>query len=353
VPVRPPWSLLVVVLAGLAVLALVVTRSPGGAGAPMAWAGATTTNGVPEVRPVPLLGEPQQGLGRIDQLIESARHSVDLSVYELADASLEHLLILDAARGIDVRVILDGRLERHNNQAAFASLSAGHVKVIWASKSFYASHAKYLVVGHSTLVVMTLNLTSRYYRDTRDFAVVDRDPADVAAAQSVFGDDWAGRSSGSAPVGDHLVWSPGSTARLLRVIDAAHSSIWVENEEMSDRDVISALESAAQRGVTVRVTMTESYSTDRAFDQLVAAGVHVAVYRQDAPLYIHAKVILVDSGTASVQAFIGSQNFSDASLSSNRELGVVLTAQQVPVGLVTVLASDFAGARAWTGSAPG
>jgi cardiolipin synthase len=351
VPVRPPWSLLVVVLAGLAVLALVVTRSPGGAGAPMAWAGATTTNGVPEVRPVPLLVEPQQGLGRIDQLIESARHSVDLSVYELADASLEHLLILDAARGIDVRVILDGRLERHNNQAAFDLLGSNHVQVVWASSRFNAFHAKYLVVDESTLVVMTLNLTSRYYVDTRDFAVIDSDQADVAAAGTVFGEDWTG-AVGPTPGADHLLWSPGSTPGLLRLIDAAHSSIWVESEEMSDPDIIAALASAARRGVAVRVTMTESYSTDRAFDQLVDAGVRVSVYRQDAPLYIHAKVILVDWGHASAEAFIGSENLSEASLSYDRELGVVLTAGQVPPGLAPVLASDFAGGRAWTAAPP-
>jgi len=38
---------------------------------------------------------------------------------------------------------------------------------------------------------MTLNLTPQYYATTRDFAVVDTEPADVAAIETVFAADWS------------------------------------------------------------------------------------------------------------------------------------------------------------------
>ena len=56
--------------------------------------------------------------------------------------------------------------------------------------------------------------------------------------------------------------------------------------------------------------------------RLQDAGVSVALYPASAPLYIHAKVVLADYGTAGARVFIGSENFSRASLTRNRELGL-------------------------------
>jgi hypothetical protein len=55
-------------------------------------------------------------------------------------------------------------------------------------------------------------------------------------------------------------------------------------------------------------------------------------------LYIHAKVIDVDS----TKAFIGSENFSTASLDYNRELGLITSSAGVLGPLNNTLASDIA-----------
>jgi len=54
-----------------------------------------------------VLTEPAAGLGPIYGLITGARSSVDLTMYELADPTAEADLAAAAARGVDVRVILD------------------------------------------------------------------------------------------------------------------------------------------------------------------------------------------------------------------------------------------------------
>ena len=73
----------------------------------------------------------------------------------------------------------------------------------------------------------------------------------------------------------------------------------------------------------------------------VAAGVKLSVYRR-AAIYIHAKVILADYGTSAAKVFVGSENFSAASLRYNRELGV-LTANATAVQAVSsTIATDFA-----------
>ena len=91
-----------------------------------------------------------------------------------------------------------------------------------------------------TAVVMTLNLTDRYYASTRDVAVVDHGAADAAAIEATFGADWSGAPS-AAP-GEDLLWSPCSEQPLLALIASARTTLLIENEEMSDTWITSALE---------------------------------------------------------------------------------------------------------------
>jgi phosphatidylserine/phosphatidylglycerophosphate/cardiolipin synthase-like enzyme len=116
----------------------------------------------------------------------------------------------------------------------------------------------------------------------------------------------------------------------------------VENEEMDSTSIEDALESAANRGVDVTVVMTADSEWDSAFSQLEAHGVHVVLYLNTASaLYIHAKVIDVDGA----RAFVGSENFSTASLDYNRELGLITSSAGVLGSLNSALSSDISNGR--------
>lgn len=80
------------------------------------------------------------------------------------------------------------------------------------------------------------------------------------------------------------------------------------------------------------------------FDTLTSGGVHVATYASDASLYIHAKVILADGTTG----FIGSENFSNASLNENRELGLITTDSSILGSVGATLQSDYSNATPWS-----
>jgi phosphatidylserine/phosphatidylglycerophosphate/cardiolipin synthase-like enzyme len=237
-------------------------------------------------------------------------------------------------------------LERAQNQAAFAFLAARGVMVRWAPPSFSASHEKAVVVDTTVAAVMTLNFTSRYYASSRDLAIVDSDAADVAAIEAVFNADFAGRP-GPEPAGDDLVWSPGSQPALVALIASARVSVAVENEEMALPAVTAALAAAARRGVKVTVVMTYQSQWGAPFAQLSAAGVAVRVFHGEAPIYIHAKTIVVDAGSGGGRVFIGSENFSAASLGRNRELGLILAAPAVVSAVSSTVAGDFGGAAPW------
>jgi cardiolipin synthase len=305
----------------------------------------TTTAPAPATTPttaatpaLSLLVEPQAGITPLYDFMSSARQSLDMTMYELSDPTAVQILIADHQRGVRVRVLLDHAYSGAQvNQASYSALSSAGVPVAWANDT-EIFHQKSITVDGDQSAIMTGNLTSQYYPTTRDFVVMDDQASDVAAIESVFASDWSGATPSPGPPAVDLVWSPGSQDQLVALIDSAVHSVVVENEEMDSPSIEDALESDAGRGVDVTVVMTVSTEWDSAFSQLASDGVHIVLYPDtSSALYIHAKVIDVDSQ----KAFVGSENFSTASLDYNRELGIITTAGSVLVPLSSALSSDI------------
>lgn len=94
------------------------------------------------------------------------------------------------------------------------------------------------------------------------------------------------------------------------MIDSAKHTLAIENEEVGDSVITSALESAAKRGADVKITMTAESDWDDAFGALVKAGAHARTYKDSTKvLYIHAKAVVADAGNSAEQMFAGSENF--------------------------------------------
>jgi hypothetical protein len=296
------------------------------------------SGGLTTVPIVNIWTEPASGYGFFDAAIDAAHHSIDLSMYELSDATIEHELIARANAGVDVRVLLDADYSGTTENAnAYAQLHASKVHVEWAPEN-QIFHAKYVVIDGRVAYVGTGNLQSYYYSSTRDFWVEVTRATDVAAIGATFDADFARPDATSPAAG--LVWSPGSTSALVELIDSARHTLMVENEEMDSSTVESALESAARRGVSVKVVMTESSSSSAALDDLARDGVHVRILTSS-QVYIHAKVICVDCTDSAGIVFIGSENFSTSSLSYNRELGVITATPAAVRAVASAVSSDY------------
>lgn len=290
-----------------------------------------------------LITEPDQGLTPIYDLIQSATKTIDMTMYELTDTTAEQLLVQEAADGIKVRVILDQNLEKSNNTAAYNYLSENGVSVVWANTKYAATHQKTITIDDATSAIMTLNLTSQYYSTSRDFAVIDTTASDVAAIEAVFNKDFTA-SSVTPGAGADLIWSPTtSQTDLDNLIYSAQHTIILENEEMSSSNIVKELKEALDYGVQVKIIMTADSDYDSELNELQEYGAQIVTYAEDASLYIHAKTILVDYGYSDQVAFIGSQNFSNASLTENRELGLTTTLSSTLSSLNSTLQSDFAG----------
>jgi phosphatidylserine/phosphatidylglycerophosphate/cardiolipin synthase-like enzyme len=295
-----------------------------------------------------VLSEPQAGVSFSYTLINGAKSSIELTMYTLRDTTAENDLAAAAKRGVDVRVLLDSHLEKRFNTTSYNFLKAHKVHVAWAFSTI-TYHQKTLTVDNKTSAVMTLNMNSEDYAGTRDFALIDTSKADVSAVVTTFNADFAHKKI-TPPDGSDLVWSPtNSQAAVLAVISAAKKTLSVENEEMGDTTITSALEAAARRGVDVQITMTKDSEWDDAFSALEKAGAHVHVYKDSTKvLYIHAKAVAADAGKSDEQMFVGSENFSNASLRENRELGIRTTNKTVIGAVAAVLADDYQGASSYS-----
>ncbi len=316
---------------------------PPGASASLAQSAsaAATSSG----SPLSLLTEPAATIAPIYQLITGARSSIDLTMYELADTTAEADLAAAAARGVTVRVLLDQHLEQSSNQAAYDYLTAHKVQVHWApAETTY--HQKTLTVDNATSAVMTLNMVTEDYPDTRDFAVLDNDHADVAAIVKTFNADFAGQSI-APPAGTDLVWSP-TTAQKRRPVH--HQVRHPHPGRRRRRDGRPHRHLSPGRGGQARRQRHHHHDRRRA----MAPSLHPAhpgrrprphLPRHHGALYIHAKAIVADAGQSDQQLLVGSQNFSAASLLHNRELGILTTDKTLISSVSSTIAADYAGAK--------
>ncbi|MCX5242807.1 phospholipase D-like domain-containing protein [Streptomyces prunicolor] len=282
----------------------------------------------------------------IYDFINSATSSLDMTMYELEDTTAVNDLIALENKGVTVRVVLD-RAHQSANSSAYTALTNAGVGVVWSPSSFVYTHQKTITVDATKSLVLTGNLTSQYYSTGRDYGVFTDDTRDVAAIEKVFNADYAGTSV-TPTDGDHLLWSPtDSRSRLLTVINAATTTLDVEELEFSDSTVVNAIVARAKAGVTVRVVLETPGDYSSEVSAIKAAGGTVVGYSDPDGFYIHAKAMVADYGLSTQEVEAGSMNISSNSLSNNRELGIILTgtgvAQSVATTIETTFKSDYAG----------
>jgi cardiolipin synthase len=285
-------------------------------------------------------------------LINGAKKTIDMTMYELVDTTFSGALVSACKRGVKVRVILDQNLEKSSNAAVYKQLNATpNCVAAYANPAFQATHQKSFILDGTTVAILTMNLTSRYYTTSRDFGLVENDPADVAAIQTTFNTDFKSTTDKAyqPPPGTDLIWSPSTaTTDLLGIINGANKTLLLENEEMGASNVVSALEAACKRGIAVHIAMTDTGAYDTQFKALEAAGCGVHTYANTTTgLYIHAKVMIADFGLSTQKVYLGSINFSTPSLTQNRELGLYITDAPTIKSLNTTLTADYAGAAAF------
>ncbi|MGO8948592.1 MAG: phospholipase D-like domain-containing protein [Ktedonobacterales bacterium] len=292
--------------------------------------------------------EPDAGDAPIVHAIENAQSSVWVEVYLMTDHAVIQALEDAAGRGVQVRVLLETHPAGGGSPdptQLIEELSQAGVQAKASDPAFTYTHEKAMVIDGRTAFIMSCNLTLSGLGGSssevdRDYGLIDSNPADVGEVMAIFNADW-NRQPAHVTVSRLVVSPENSRADLQALIASAHTSLLLEDEEMSDTQSENALIAAAHQGVRVELILpmpSSSSGTSPDVSRLESGGVQV---RYSTTLYMHAKLIIVDS----TLGFIGSENFSANSLNNNRELGIVIGDLQAVGMLTSVFAKDWSQAQ--------
>ncbi|WP_291525278.1 phospholipase D-like domain-containing protein [Acidithiobacillus sp.] len=280
---------------------------------------------------MPLYIEPNAGPAPILQVIQSARHEISAGVYYLSDRPILNAMKAAHARGVDVRIIIEGRpygmkpwqvrKEERAIAATGATLHLAPYRFESRGNHYAFQHSKYICNGHEC-EIGTANFDWSAFHKNREYLYVTQNTQVVDAANAVFNADWRNQH---APAVAHrvLVLSPGtSAAQIIGVIDQP-GPVDIESEELGP--YAPTLDAIAAKGARARVILPASINANGKRDVafLRSHGVQVRLMPKS-PLYMHAKMIVGGS-----EAFVGSENFSQTSMEANREMGLLLGGRDI------------------------
>ena len=279
--------------------------------------------------------------------IKSAKKSIRVKMFALSDSRMLQALIEARRRGVKTRVILNpARPGREGKSIAARKLlrSAG-IEVLDSNPAFSVTHEKSMVVDESAAFVQSFNWEPENFAQTRDYAVLTRDPDEVDEIAACFEADWS-RQQFVPKVDSRLIWCPwNGRERFAYFLDHAQESLVVQNERFQDTLMVERLVKAKTRGVKVRVLTRPAHSLDAERPEKLVEGVGGLQIMHDVGIKIHklkrlklhAKMLLADG----CRAIIGSTNLTLGSFEKRRELAIDVTDYEILDRLQSVVDQDW------------
>jgi len=322
--------------------------------------------------------------------LETADDRILLAGYTLTSTRIRELLLDATARGVAVRVLLDGAPVGGDSPAqvrALDELSAAgvDVRLIGGARARYAfHHAKYAVADDDAIVVTeNWKASGTGGHGNRGWGMVVHDERFADALATVYRSDadWRGiqhwpavrepasRDAGM-PANDSyprrfparrfqvesatLAVTPDNAERVvLGFIGNATDSLRVQQVRLGDGTLQRALVDAAERGVSVELLLSGKWYV-RDENQLLATCLNGYADRAGVPLTVrvveprsrfgkvHAKVAVADGD----RVLLGSLNWNQYALDRNREVIVVADGDRVAEYYGRVFTADWRGG-AW------
>lgn len=316
--------------------------APGGDGGATGGAGGLPDGGggagglaldLPLVSPIALYVQPDADRDFLLDAFRGAARSIRVVSYLLTDDETEAALIAAASRGVDVRVIVEG--SQASNADARLALARGGVQVREGDPRFALTHQKSVVIDDVQALVMTQNLTMSGFDRNREYiALFTGSVAEELAA--VFDADW---SRGGFTAETSLVLSPvNSRFRLESLLLAARHELLVTMEVFNDDHVREVLVRRAREGVRVAVVLEDPSDIPEHREVAAELGAVGGEVRWLATPEVHAKAIVADGSVA----YLGSINFTAASMDRNREVGILTDDAAAVARIAAQIEADLA-----------
>jgi cardiolipin synthase A/B len=281
-----------------------------------------------------LITLPEDGKKTILQLIDSAKESIDLSLYKFSDETIAKHLIFAKDRGVNVRILLNNSLENDVIKEFFLK---NKIFVKYSSK-FKKMHRKILIIDGQTrkpsLAIMTFDFD---FFVSRNFSLITHDKKVVKDVLNIFQADFNDKDT--KVQNELIVISPdNSKEKIINFISQAKHSLDIYIMFLYDEDIEKALFDAIVRKVNVRILFSPYHRDFSMINRLNQQGASLKVLAYP---FINATVMIKDQNTA----FLGSQDLSSASLNQNKELGVFIKNLKISQKLQATFENDFKKAK--------
>jgi cardiolipin synthase len=329
---------------------------------------------------VRLLVDGGQTYGALEEMIRSARHHVHCLFYiwekDATGARFRDLLAARAREGVEVRVLLDamgggGTAGRFMDPLRAAG---GEVALFMPTRFLrrslsinFRNHRKILVADGHVGYTGGLNIGDEYVGEWRDMGLRLEGPA-ASQFQEVFLDDWyfaTGKNLADPAYFEGAAGSPVESAGVPATcsviaggpdtvdnptldtffmgITMSRERIWITTPYLAPGpDVLTALRTAAYRGVDVRLLVPRRSDSrivqlaGRSFyPALLRAGVRVYEYL---PAVLHGKTWVFDGEHLA----IGSANLDNRSFKLNFEITCFLQSRQATSEMAAIFERDLA-----------
>src|SRR5437868_699660 len=262
-----------------------------------------------------LIIQPGDSFFPLVSAIDSAAHSIKMTIFRMDDPIVRDALKAAVARGVKVQALVAqearGWVKRNKKLSTDLAELGIDVKIHESvNKKIKRYHYKILTVDDSQSLVLTFNPTKLNLHYARDFGVLIRDPLIAAELNRLFDADWSGERF--KPADTALVISPDNSRRkILELLRSATRSIRIMDAKVRDQEMMVTLIHKAAAGCDVKIIGRD------VLDDKVLPNFHVKGLSR---FKLHAKCIVVD-GT---WFFVGSQNLRRVSLNRRREVGIII-----------------------------
>lgn len=311
--------------------------------------------------------------------IRKATHHIHLEFYIFDNDKLGSRVIdalcKKAGEGVKVRILYDDVGSWRLKQRTINMMQSAGIKIVsfqkvrfplLSSKVNYRNHRKLVVIDGNTGFTGGLNIADRYlegdpvlgyWRDT--FVKIEGEA--VWGIQNIFAADWFFTTKENITSAEYypLVRKPGNNT--VQIVSSGPDSDWPAISQfyftaiaqshkqvfltspyfMPTDDIITALKTAALRGVDVRIIIPEKsdsvfarFGTESYIEEMLEAGIRIYFYSNG---FIHCKTMVVDGEIIS----IGSANMDFRSLETNFEINAVIYDETLATSMNSIFEADL------------
>ena len=307
---------------------------------------------------------PEMGNHPILSAIKSAKKSIDITLYHLDDPQVIEGLIKSKDKGIRIRLVLHkpnlypAPFDNKINESTFKKLKNQGIETHFLEDHRYTlTHYKLMIIDHEYAIIQTFNYDDFNFKKARNFGLTIENKKQVEALSKIFENDYNGKSLDNDKESIALwnkakiILGPLHQRKLIMdLLRSAKSSVHIYQQDLSDPEVGKLLSILAKEGKKIEILMTPTpfggIDNNRINQAIITASGGQFRFKPKGELYIHAKVILIDSEKEG-QMYIGSCNFWPEALSRNRELGVVTNDESQIKAVYTIFKKDWQNSYAY------